>query len=159
MSMWRFLLRYMRRYVPWAVLAAVAMLGFALATASMVTLVEPIFGEVLRLESDERPEALELVSGDPEQESDGALSRAGLKGLFDAGYEALKDAFDVDARNVYYFVPLLFVVVFAVRSFSNFVSGYSFQRIGLGVTTDIRNDLYRRILDQSSRLHAGQTAG
>ena len=157
--MWRFLLRYLRRYVPWAVLASVAMLGFALATASMVTLVEPIFGEVLRLESDERPEAVSMVSGDSADGEEGALARVGLKGLFDSGYLALKQYFEIDASNVYYFVPLLFVVVFGVRSFSNFISGYSFQRIGLGVTTDIRNDLYRSILDQSSRFHAEHTSG
>ncbi|MFQ5526807.1 MAG: ABC transporter ATP-binding protein, partial [Thermoanaerobaculia bacterium] len=40
-----------------------------------------------------------------------------------------------------------------------FVSSYSFQHIGLGVTTDIRNSLYRRILDQSSRFHARHPSG
>ena len=157
--MWRFLLHYVRRYVPWAVLASVAMLGFALATASMVTLVEPIFGEVLRLESNERPEAVSMVAGESDDVSQGALGKVGLKAVFDSGYRAIRDYFEIDASNVHYFVPLLFVVVFAVRSFSNFVSGYSFQRIGLGVTTDIRNDLYRSILDQSSRFHAEHTSG
>ena len=50
--MTRFLLHYLRRYIPWALLASVAILGFALATASMVSLVQPIFGEVLRLENE-----------------------------------------------------------------------------------------------------------
>ena len=34
-----------------------------------------------------------------------------------------------------------------------------FQNIGLGVTTDIRNDLYRRILEQSSRFHSEHPSG
>ena len=58
-----------------------------------------------------------------------------------------------------YFVPLLFVVVFLLRSLADFVSGYAFQHIGLGVTTDIRNDLYRHILGQSSRFHAEHPSG
>jgi subfamily B ATP-binding cassette protein MsbA len=58
-----------------------------------------------------------------------------------------------------WFVPLLFVAVFMLRSLADFASGYSFQRIGLGATNDVRNDLYRRILDQSSRFHSEHTSG
>ena len=58
-----------------------------------------------------------------------------------------------------YFVPLLFVTVFLLRSLADFVSGYAFQHIGLGVTTDIRNDLYRHVLGQSSRFHAEHPSG
>jgi tetratricopeptide (TPR) repeat protein len=57
------------------------------------------------------------------------------------------------------FVPLLFVTVFLLRSIADFLSGYAFQRIGLGVTTDIRNELYGRILHQSSRFHADHPSG
>src|SRR6185436_1569698 len=61
--------------------------------------------------------------------------------------------------EVVYFVPFLLVIVFVMRSLADFASGYAFQHIGLGVTTDIRNDLYRRILDQSSRFHAEHPSG
>lgn len=155
--MTRFLLHYARRYWAWGLLALAAILVFALATASMVSLVQPIFGEVLQLEESEVPGALGAVTGD--SESEGAFSTGGLQAKFQNGYEALKARFNITSANVYIFVPVLFVVVFGMRSFSNFVSGYSFQRIGLGMTTDIRNDLYRRILDQSSRFHAEHTSG
>ena len=46
--------------------------------------------------------------------------------------------------EVVYFVPILFVLVFFLRSLADFLSGYAFQHIGLGITTDIRNDLYRQ---------------
>ena len=51
------------------------------------------------------------------------------------------------------------MLVFLLRSLADFVSGYAFQHIGLGVTTDVRNDLYRRILQQSSRFHAEHPSG
>lgn len=58
-----------------------------------------------------------------------------------------------------WFTPLLFVSVFLLRGLANFVSGYAFQRIGLGVTTDVRNDLYRKLLDQSHRFHLRHSSG
>jgi subfamily B ATP-binding cassette protein MsbA len=157
--MTRFLLHYSRRYWAWGLLALAAILVFALATASMVSLVQPIFGEVLQLEESEVPGAFGAVVEASDSGSEGGFSTGGLQAKFQNAYEALKDRFNITAANVYIFVPVLFVVVFGMRSFSNFVSGYSFQRIGLGMTTDIRNDLYRRILDQSSRFHAEHTSG
>jgi subfamily B ATP-binding cassette protein MsbA len=65
----------------------------------------------------------------------------------------------VNRGNVVYFLPALLVVVFLLRCLADFISGYAFQHIGLGVTTDIRNDLYRSILEQSSRFHADHPSG
>ena len=58
-----------------------------------------------------------------------------------------------------YFAPIIFVVVFAFRSASSFFSAYTFQRIGYGVTTDIRNDLYDFLLGQSSVFHSENPSG
>jgi subfamily B ATP-binding cassette protein MsbA len=71
----------------------------------------------------------------------------------------MKDHFGITAATVVYFLPGLLVVIFLIRALLAFVSGYSFQRIGLGVTTDIRNDLYRSVLEQSSRFHSQHTSG
>ncbi|MDX1643112.1 MAG: ABC transporter ATP-binding protein [Thermoanaerobaculia bacterium] len=166
MSMTRFVLHYLKGYVPWALLAGAAILVFGLSTAAMVSLVQPIFAEVLRLESDQMPASVAVVPGaEPEAAETGGTAGDDIdfgfdfKALLDQGYEAFKRYFGVTAQNVHFYVPLLFLVVFGLRSFSNFVSGYSFQRIGLGVTTDIRNDLYRSVLHQSSRFHAEHTSG
>jgi subfamily B ATP-binding cassette protein MsbA len=161
MTMLRFLAHYLKHYMGWGLIAAIAILVFATATVAMVSLVQPIFGEVLQLEGDEIGGTLGAVAPMPgsEAEADDPLSKLGFKGLFDAGYQRFRDFFGVNSGNAHIFIPLLFVVVFAVRAAANFVSGYSFQRIGLGVTTDIRNDLYRRILDQSSRFHAEHSSG
>jgi subfamily B ATP-binding cassette protein MsbA len=65
----------------------------------------------------------------------------------------------VTPEGVVYFVPALFLIVFLLRGFSDFLSGYAFQHIGLGVTTSIRNDLYLKVLHQSSRFHLEHQSG
>jgi len=89
----------------------------------------------------------------------GWKQRFNLSRQLDRGYAALKRRLGVGPRQVVWFVPMLLVLVFLVRSFADFLSGYAFQRIGFGITTDIRNDLYRHIIEQSSRFHAEHTSG
>jgi subfamily B ATP-binding cassette protein MsbA len=151
----RFLWRYFRRYTAWALLAGAAIVVFAAATASVVALVQPIFGEVLLADANalkEQGGAVGSLVGDGQEQGKIAAALAG-------GYASLKRRFGVDGDRVVYFVPLLFVAVFALRSLSDFLSGYAFQHIGLGTTNDIRNELYRRILEQSSRFHAAHPSG
>jgi subfamily B ATP-binding cassette protein MsbA len=154
-----FLLRYARRYTAWAVLAATGIMFFAAATTALVGLVEPIFAEVL------------LAEEAPLGEEEGVAGEAAIR-LLEQGremkrpaealgraYQSLKRRLGVEEHEVVYFVPLLFVAVFLLRSLADFLSGYAFQHIGLGMTTDIRNDLYRRLLEQSSRFHAAHPSG
>jgi len=187
-----FLLRRLRRYAGWAVIAFIAILTFALATAILASLIEPIFGEVLLTEGGmfglagggmSAPAALSGPEGGSGQRSDQGtattdggteqapaagkkdpriphwLRKFDLQAQFNRGYASLKRSFHIDSTSVVWFVPLLFVLVFLLRSISGFLSGYSFQRIGLGVTTDMRNELYGRILHQTSRFHAAHPSG
>jgi subfamily B ATP-binding cassette protein MsbA len=172
MSLLSFLLRYFRHYLGWAALAFIAALLYAGLTAAIVALIEPVFGEVL-LAGDQTPSVLgalgdggseaEAVEGEQGRDlvSRGKRFLAGfqLKDRLDQAYVALKTRFSINTDNVVYFLPILVVVVFLTRSLSNFVSTYSFQRIGLGVTNDLRNDLYRQVLTQSSRFHAQHPSG
>ncbi|HXU44741.1 MAG TPA: ABC transporter ATP-binding protein [Thermoanaerobaculia bacterium] len=171
MSPVTFLWRYVRRYAGWATLAGLGIVTYAAATGGIVSLIEPIFGEVL-LARDGAPSVLGMATPSASVEK-GAEKKASnapdwfihLKRRLDfehkiqKSYESLKRQWGIGDRQVVWFVPLLFVLVFLVRSLSDFLSGYSFQHMGLGVTTDIRNDLYRRILDQSSRFHADHPSG
>ena len=162
-----FFWRYARRYTAWLALAGVAILVFAAATAAIASLVKPIFGEVLL--SNDMPNPLAIpahaASGPAARARDAATPLAhwarklNLAQRIDDGYQSLKRHLGVGPAQVVYFVPLLFVIVFLLRSLSDFVSGYSFQHLGLGMTTDIRNDLYRRVLNQSSRFHAEHSSG
>lgn len=175
MTVIRFIWSYVRRYTGWALLAVVSILTFAVATAGLVALLEPIFGEVLMAGEQARP-ALGIgaagsagggggAEGAPGQKAPADDLLTDLRRRFDVAeqiddtYDSIKRRLGIDANDVVWFVPLLFVGVFLLRSLADFVSGYSFQHIGLGITTDIRNDLYRRILDQSSRFHSEHPSG
>jgi ATP-binding cassette, subfamily B, bacterial MsbA len=162
-----FLWHYLRGYAAWAMLAAAGILVYAAATAGTAALIKPIFGEVL-LAGDDMPSPFGLAvapaSGQPVQKREtGVLAdlkkRLNVAHQIDDSYESLKRRLGVNRDNVVYFLPLLFVVVFLLRCLADFISGYAFQHIGLGVTTDIRNDLYRSILEQSSRFHADHPSG
>jgi ATP-binding cassette, subfamily B, bacterial MsbA len=198
----RFLYRYTKPYVGWAVVAGLAVLVFAASSAMLVALIKPIFGEVLLADhravegtplsslglatgtGDEPPAGVEvgadLSAGSPEigtedagdtedpEDSSPAGPESPLEELqrhwdiedqLQSGYDSLKRRFGVDEEGVVYFVPLLFIFIFLLRSTANFWSGYSFQHIGLGTTTDIRNDLYEHILRQSSRFHTEHPSG
>ncbi len=158
-----FLWRYLRGYAGWAMLAAAGILVYAAATAGTAALIKPIFGEVL-LAGDDMPNPLgtltEHRSGKPQTGIVADLKKKlDVARQIDDTYESVKRRLGVNRDNVVYFLPALFVLVFLLRCLADFVSGYAFQHIGLGVTTDIRNDLYRSILEQSSRFHADHPSG
>ena len=75
-----------------------------------------------------------------------------LKQLLAEAYEWMKRRAGVDEDEVVGFVAVLLVFVMAGRSLSQFANGYFFQVIGLGGTNELRNDLYERILHQSSTI-------
>ncbi|HEX9944854.1 MAG TPA: ABC transporter ATP-binding protein [Thermoanaerobaculia bacterium] len=163
-----FLWRYLRGYTGWALLAAAGILVYAAATAGAAALIKPIFGEVL-LAGEGVPGPLggiTAAASDPRLEKrpqPGVIAdlkkRLDLSRQLDRSYQSLKRRLGINRDNVVYFLPALFVLIFLLRSLADFLSGYAFQHIGLGVTTDIRNDLYRHILEQSSRFHAEHPSG
>ena len=167
MKMSSFFWRYLRGYTPWALLAAAGILVYAAATAGAAALIKPIFAEVL-LAGESAPGPLGAIApaavpgGDKRPEA-GILAdlkkKFDLSRQLDQSYRSLKRRLGVNRENVVFFLPMLFVAIVLVRSISDFLSGYAFQHIGLGVTTDIRNDLYRHILEQSSRFHAEHPSG
>jgi subfamily B ATP-binding cassette protein MsbA len=166
---------YLRKYAGWSMLAAAAILFYAAATAGTAYMLKPIFGEVLLSDNHDMgglgglaggfaaPRGVAPKGGGREKAEPALLKdlnrRFDLSRQIDDSYESLKRRLGVDGRSVVYFAPLLFVLIFLVRCVADFISGFAFQNIGLGVTTDIRNDLYRRILDQSSRFHADHPSG
>jgi ATP-binding cassette, subfamily B, bacterial MsbA len=153
-----FLAHYLVRYWRWALLALIATLIYAAATIVLIQLIQAIFGEVLGSSAGIVPAGVEQVLGE-EELGEGARTRVFLDRFLSDGYEALKQALGITAANVIYFVPALFVLVFLLRSASDFLNGYAFQRIGFGATTDVRNDLYQCTLDQSSRFHSEHPSG
>ncbi len=158
MKLLRFLARYAVRYTPWVVLALVAAALFALSTGGIIVLVEPIFGELLQIDPTEAGDLGALTTAPADGEAD-TSTRGRLMRAFRSVYTGLKEALGVTPQGVVWFLPILVGIVFLLRSFADFASGYCFNRIALGVTTDIRNDLYRSVLGQSNRFHADHTSG
>jgi subfamily B ATP-binding cassette protein MsbA len=154
----RFLARLLRRYTVWLLFAGFGALVFAAGTVALVSLFRPIFSEVLL--SDQMPGALGSMAAESPGDSPSAFPGKGdLTEHLDSWYRSLKRRFDIDSDDVVWFAPLLFVAVFLVRSMASFANGYAFQRVGLGATTDLRNQLYRRILEQSSRFYSHHPSG
>ena len=157
-----FLLRYARRYIAWAALAFGAISIYALASGASIYLIDPIFSDVLL--SSEAPDgplgmrAPEKYQGE-DRRIEGLAGWLNLRQHFDRGYHSLKKRLGIDSDSVVYFVPMLVVIVFWLRSLTDFVSGYAFQRIGLGITTDIRNDIFSRIVRHSTRFHSEHPTG
>jgi subfamily B ATP-binding cassette protein MsbA len=161
----RFLAHYLRRYVHWVVLALGAVLIFALSSTATVALVEPVFGEVLQAgDSTPIPFRLNVPTEDGERQKrrgEAFFDRFDLnldKNLMQS-YRSLRQRWGIDESDVIWFVPLLLLVVLLLRSLASFVSGYAFQHIGLGMTTDMRNDMFERVVDQSSRFHEEHPSG
>ncbi len=176
MKLARFLGRYLGRYWRWALLAITATLVYATATVVLIQLIQAIFGEVLRFDGQGLPSEVSAlvapVDGSAAAEGESALgtvedaapeaagrARVFLDRYLNDGYERIKSALGIDASNVVVFVPMLFICIFVLRSFADFINGYAFQRIGLGATTDLRNDLYHHTLVQTSRFHADHPSG
>jgi subfamily B ATP-binding cassette protein MsbA len=160
--MLRFFGRYLRRYLGWiAILLLFSIPVYAAASTALVALIEPIFGELLQAGPADRGAMGTLAGGgdEKEDETSGTLSKFNLKDRLDRGYSRLKDNFGIDDDDVVWFIPVIFVVVFLIRATTGLANGYAFQRIGLGITNDIRNDLHSRILGQSSAFHATHSSG
>ena len=166
-----FLLRYFRRYLGWGALAVVATLLFAASSVALVHLVEPLFGEVLMAADEDLPQEAKLLrpsvadgdaaakDGKAEGEGRGEAARRWLKGLFDRGFAWLRQRLGVGDDGIVYFVPALFLALFLLRAFADFANGYAFQELGLRGTNALRNDLFRRVLSQSSTFHAQHPSG
>ena len=153
-----FLLRYLRRYTVWLALAVACAGGYALITGMMVVLFEPLFEEVLQVQPEDLPpehQSVErMLEGGARSES-----LANLQAAFLSVYRGIKQFFGVGPRGVVFFLPALIISLFVIRAVVSFFSGYAFQRTALGVTNDVRNDLYNSVLEQSSRFHADHPSG
>jgi subfamily B ATP-binding cassette protein MsbA len=162
----RTLVRYFRRHLTWALVGLGAAILFAAGTVGVVSLIEPIFREVLL--SDRVPGLAALPGADQEPSAQrrdpgdggGILGRRGdLTNHFASSYRSVKKRWGIGPEDAVWFVPALFLLIALARSVAGFVSGYAFQRIALGATTDLRNHLYRRILEQSSRFYTQHPSG
>ncbi len=161
-----FLGGYFRRYVPLGLLAVAATAIFAVSTVTLLALFRPILSEVLLADKGELKgvAAVALAEETAEEKGPGWFEEVfGFRIDLDQALESLlagiEAALGIDSQNVVWFLPLVFLAVFLLRSLAAFANGYLFQIIGLGATNDLRNDLYGRILYQSSSFYARHPSG
>ncbi|MEM7585891.1 MAG: ABC transporter transmembrane domain-containing protein, partial [Acidobacteriota bacterium] len=161
-----FLWRYFRHYAPLAILALAATAVFAVSTVTLLALFRPILSEVIQADRGdlEGVAALALTEEEAEEEEPGWMEQTfgfqiDLDAFFESQLERLEAAFGIDSSEAVWFIPAVFIAVFLLRSLAAFANGYLFQIIGLGATNDLRNDLYRRILRQSSSFYSRHPSG
>ena len=160
MSLARFFWPYYRRHLAWVLVAAMAMPVFGVASTALAALIEPVFADVLQARATPGPTVPVPVAGPgPARVRSPLPGIVDLKSLADKAYRGAKALAGVDDRTVVFFTPLLLFAVFLVRGAADFSGSYAFQRIGLAIGAEIRNDLYGRFLDQSSRFHAARPSG
>ncbi|MEO8503697.1 MAG: ABC transporter ATP-binding protein [Acidobacteriota bacterium] len=160
-----FLWRYFRRYVAWWVAALVLLALYAGLTSMFFGLLRPLLGEVLHLDQ----KAIAGLSSGLVQPSNEPVApdaapkpanlQRGLQAAVEGAYARLKHHFAVNEQGTAVFLPVLLLILFTLRAVTDGASAYSFQRIGLGATNDIRNELFDKLLRQSSRFHSAHPSG
>lgn len=170
-----FLWGYFRSYTPLLILTFFVTLIFSGATVFLLALFRPILSDVLMADREATggtlaeglmPGESSAPDGDTAEggsEGTGLADRLGvdvdLDALLEGLIETIKGMVGVDETNVVWMLPVLFVIVFLIRSLADFLNGYFFQIIGLRATNELRNDLYDRILHQSSRFYSNHPSG
>ncbi len=158
-----FLGSYFHRYLALGLLAVAATAVFAVSTVTLLALFRPILSDVLRADG-EALGGIAALAVEAEAEEPGWFEelfgfRVDLDQAFETLLARLEAALGIDSQNVVWFLPLVFLGVFLLRSLAAFANGYLFQIIGLGATNDLRNDLYQRILNQSASFYARHPSG
>ncbi len=168
MTVTRFVWRYFKRYVAWWAAALLLLALFTGFTSMFFGLLRPLLGEVLHLDAKKvgsvgaligSPEKAPAPGAAPEQAKPEERLKRGLQAVVESAYQKLQRRFGIDESNVAVFLPLLLLTIFTLRAITDGASNYAFQRIGLGATTDIRNDVFDKLLRQSSRFHAAHPSG
>ena len=161
MSIHRFLWPYYRGHAAWLVVAVAMIPAYGVASTAVAALIQPVFSDVLLANgpSTPLPAGAGRAEAAPARSGSRIPSAVDLKAVADEAYRRLKLAAGVTDRTVVFFTPLLLLSLFVVRGAADFLGSYAFQRIGLGIAADMRNDFYARFLDQSARFHARHSSG
>lgn len=143
-------------------------LFFALSTVFILGAFVPIQTELLQMDevrnlpfgvSSEASQANEEKEEEPFTLFGVEFSKADLYDFLGRVWTDSKKRFSIDDDEVIWFLPLYLLCILLLRSIAAFLNGYSFQRIGLGATTEIRNSLFERFMIQTSRFHGEMPSG
>jgi ATP-binding cassette, subfamily B, bacterial MsbA len=166
MSVLRRLYAHIGAYRGWAVLALCSMMLVSATTVTLAGLVQPLFDDVLS------PPHLQKVKAPDKslraQATDILLKRGlpqGQRGVLVETYDKLQDRWHHwwnaggQRGEKWKQILAIMLVVFVIKAFAGFFSEYSFQKVGLSVVRDLRDQLYERIINQSHRFFSERSTG
>lgn len=162
MKIFRRLFGYVRPYRAWAVLALVSMMVVAITTGALITLVRPLFDDVLSnsqgaaaVEKHKESAAIRiLLRHDLPEGHRGAMINA-----VDRVIASGRHWWDAHRQDRWKYILAALMIVFVIRAITSFFSEYSFQKVGLSTVRDLRNTLYESIIRQSNRFFAQRSTG
>jgi subfamily B ATP-binding cassette protein MsbA len=141
----RRLLGYLRPHLGWLAGAVVAMVGVALAVVVLISLIQPVFDEVLG--GQVRVPGVSAAAGGRADRLGGSGLVRTVRGWLDDARAAVKTWLPTDAGAIL----LLGVLALFVKNALIYLGHYAFYRAGLATVKDLRDDLMDRLLGQSAR--------
>ena len=141
----RRLLGYLRPHLGWLAGAVVAMVGVALAVVVLISLIQPVFDEVLG--GQVRVPGVSASAGDRADRLGGSGLVRTVRGWLDDARVMVKNWLPTDAGAIL----LLGVLTLFFKNALIYLGHYAFYRAGLATVKDLRDDLMDRLLGQSAR--------
>ncbi len=138
MKYFKFFWPYLKRYKTYFVISVIASAIYVSTTVFLAYLVKPIFSEVLLVNDSNRIDFF----------AESKFFYLDLEYILRLFYMYLKSILGIEGDAVVYFVPLLFVVIFVLRSITGFISGFTLQFVGLSTVNDVRNVVYDFVINQ-----------
>ena len=134
------LLRYSRPYIPHLTASVVLMACVGAAQALTALLIGPIFDRVLNPASADSPVLLFTVP------------------IFKHRVY-LSNLMPVSIHNVWTMVAISIVAVFAVKGLCDYFANYLINYVGLSAVTDLRQDVFDRVLHQDAHFFEANSTG
>lgn len=165
MKLLRRLYGYVKPYRFWVVVAFSSMLVVAATNGGLVTLVQPLFDDVLAKEpaagaeqqasKARKTRAIDFILENhkpPEERT--AFGRA-VHGVMDPAQQWWESKREVRWK----YVLFALAIVIVLRAGSMFFAEYAFERVGLSTVRDLRNAVYESIMHQSNRFFSKRPTG
>jgi subfamily B ATP-binding cassette protein MsbA len=166
MSVLRRLYSHLLPYKAWASIAIVSMLTVAATNGALVTLVQPLFDEVLSMDKAEPSPEDEASAARKNRAIDFMLERhkapeerSGWIRWLDRVAAPFQQWWADHRHDRYQYILGAVLFVFLIRAVSAFFSEYAFEKVGLSTIRDLRNAVYESIIHQSNRFFSKRPTG
>lgn len=165
MNLLRRLYGYVKPYRFWVIVAFSSMLVVAATNGALVTLVQPLFDDVLAKEpaasadgqesKARKTRAIDFILENHKPPEERTAFGKAVHRVMDPAQQWWESKRDV--RWKYVLIALACVIV--LRAASMFFAEYAFERVGLSTVRDLRNAVYESIMHQSNRFFSKRPTG